>query len=198
MYTKKQLEIKLSKLKLSPVLDSRLEQYPTDSSNAAWIIFKATLDGNVAGKRVIDLGTGNGIFAIGTYLMDAESVYAVDKDSAQIDVARGNSVGFDIAFETLDVGEVKGHYDTAFMNPPFGSVTPHSDQPFLSKALGISDWIYSVHNMKSAGFVKSFYEDAAEIVYSEKLDLKMPQLYGYHSHSLQIIPAIFYVVRNVR
>ncbi|MEM0155164.1 MAG: METTL5 family protein [Thermoplasmataceae archaeon] len=196
MYTKKQLEIKLSHLELSENLNSNLEQYPTDSGNAAWVVFKAALDGNVTGKNVIDLGTGNGIFAIGASLMGASSVYAFDADSSQIAVARGNAKGLNIVFETKDVMLVHGHYDTAFMNPPFGSVSPHADTPFLSKALEVADWIYSIHNARTSEFVKSFYEERGEIIYSEFISLRMPHLYDYHTREVQNIPAIFYCVRS--
>lgn len=196
MYTKKQLEIKLSRLKVGNHLISGYEQYPTDSSNSAWIVFKATLDGNVYGKNVIDLGTGNGIFAIGAHLMGAASVTGIDMDGTQINIARENSLGMGLNFETMDVVDVKGKFDTAFMNPPFGSVNPHADVPFLSKALEVASWIYSVHNIKSSEFVRSFYESAAEIVYSEKIGLMIPRLYSHHTHDLQIIPAVFYVVKN--
>ncbi|QRF74718.1 ribosomal protein L11 methyltransferase [Thermoplasmatales archaeon] len=198
MYTKKQLEIKLSRLKIGNHLISGYEQYPTDSSNSAWIVFKATLDGNVYGKNVIDLGTGNGIFAIGAHLMGAASVNGIDMDATQINIARENSLGMGLNFETMDVVDVKGKFDTAFMNPPFGSVNPHADVPFLSKALEVASCIYSVHNIKSSEFVRSFYESRAEIVYTEKISLKIPRLYRHHTHVLQIIPAVFYVVKNER
>lgn len=196
MYTKKQLEIRLSRLELGENPDSRLEQYPTDSGNAAWIVFKAALDGNVTGRNVIDLGTGNGILAVGASLMGSSSVYAFDADPSQIDVAKRNAQGMNIVFETKDVSLVRGHYDTAFMNPPFGSVSPHADIPFLSKALEVADWIYSIHNARTSEFVKSFYEEKGKIIYSENISLRMPHLYNYHTREVQNIPAVFYCVRS--
>ncbi len=195
MYTKKQLEIRLSKLRVGNDLNSLYEQYPTDPSNAAWIVFKAAMDNNVTNRSVIDLGTGNGIFAIAAYLMGADPVTGIDLDGTQVDIARENAAGMNITFETKDVTEVMGHFYTAFMNPPFGSVNPHADKPFLSKALDVANWIYSVHNLKSSEFVRSFYESAAEIVYEEKLELRMPRLYRYHTHDFQIIPAVLFVVK---
>ncbi len=88
MYTKKQLEIRLSKLRVGNSLNSLYEQYPTDPSNAAWIVFKAAMDDNVSTRSVIDLGTGNGIFAIAAYLMGADPVTGIDLDGSQIDIAR--------------------------------------------------------------------------------------------------------------
>ena len=77
---KKDLEIRLQNLAPFKEPKVELEQYPTHSSIATDILFEAYANGDIAGKDVVDLGCGTGIFAIGASLLGASSVTAYDLD----------------------------------------------------------------------------------------------------------------------
>jgi len=54
------------------------------------LCLEALEDLDLAGKRVLDLGTGSGILAIAARKLGAEEVLALDLDSVAVEVARGN------------------------------------------------------------------------------------------------------------
>ena len=70
--------------------DIELEQYPTDASLAASMLATMAGRGDVAGKAVLDLGTGCGVLAIGASLLGAASVLGVDLDPSALEQARQN------------------------------------------------------------------------------------------------------------
>ncbi len=156
---KKELEIILSKLKPTPSYKKRLEQYPTPPDIAASILWVAQKD--IVNKVVADFGTGNGIFAIGSALLGAKKVYAIEKDEASIDVAKENAkqLGLEIEFLNQDVQAFNKKVDTVVMNPPFGTRRTHKDREFLIKAMSIADVIYSIHKLESEKFIASLSED---------------------------------------
>ena len=88
---KKDLEISLQSLEVFNNPKVSLEQYPTPSVIASDILFSAYAADDIAGKRIADLGCGTGIFAIGAYLLGAESVTAFDIDGDALEIARRNS-----------------------------------------------------------------------------------------------------------
>ncbi|MHB8361631.1 MAG: METTL5 family protein [Thermoplasmataceae archaeon] len=164
-----------------------LEQFSTDSSLASYILNIAVLDGNLNEKKVIDLGSGNGIFAIGAKLLGASSVTALDIDSEQISVIEKNAKAMDVKIDTLneDVAEVTGYYDTCFMNPPFGSISAHADLPFIQKACEVADNIYAIHNYKSKEFIlKEYSKKNFNRITWEKVSLAMKRTYSYHSKDI--------------
>ncbi|MFA7342169.1 MAG: 50S ribosomal protein L11 methyltransferase, partial [Candidatus Methanomethylophilaceae archaeon] len=75
---KRELEMRLQRLLPMPAPDPALEQYATPASIAADVLFQAYGNGDIADRKVVDLGCGNGIFAIGAWLLGAEKVLALD------------------------------------------------------------------------------------------------------------------------
>ena len=89
----KELESHLSRLNCAfPSPDIALEQYPTSAHIASRILFTAhsTYD-DLEGKRVLDLGCGTGILAVGSALLDADVVVGLDCDPSAISVAQANA-----------------------------------------------------------------------------------------------------------
>ena len=64
-----------------------------------------------------------------------------------MEIAKGNAtaLGCEIEFIESDISKIEGKYDTALMNPPFGSQKKHADQPFLRTAMTVADVVYSIH-----------------------------------------------------
>lgn len=190
--SKKNLEIILQKLKKPSEYKNHLEQYPTDASLASEILFIALLDGNIEGKTVGDFGAGNGVLGVGAALLGAEKVYAVEVDPGMVHVLKENVSGLNVEVCELDISRFQEKVDTVVMNPPFGSVNKGADRIFLQKAVELSSYAYSIHNVKSADFVRKFYGEYGEIVRESNVRIRTPRLYSHHSSDLEWIDGVFF------
>lgn len=196
---KKSLEIFLSRLEKPVSYNIELEQYPTDATTASTLLIEAYMDGNVAEKKVMDLGTGNGIFAIGACYLGCNSSTGIDIDPEMISIARKNAENTSSCAEFINsnVSDVHGEYDTILMNPPFGSVIKHDDMPFISKALEIGTHIYSIHNIKSYEYIKEFYSKKLQIIRQERIFIRVPKIYAHHTDAYREIESVLvYGIKN--
>lgn len=176
------------KRKLSQVRDFEdprisLEQYVTPPALAADLVFTAYMNQDLEGK-VLDLGTGTGIFAIGAALTGAE-VTAVEKDADALEIAKENAeeigVSGKIEFVEKDVREVTGDFDTVLMNPPFSQ---HSEEglKFWAKATELADKVYAVSPGTGREGIKSFIESSRHRVAElETFTVELPATYGFHT-----------------
>jgi putative methylase len=160
-----------------------LEQYVTPPALAADLIHSAEMQGDLDGK-IIDLGTGTGIFAIGAALLGAE-VTAVEKDGEALEIAKKNAEKIGVAdridFVEKDVREVKGDFDTVLMNPPFSQ---HSDEgmDFWAKATAIGEKVYAVSPSTGREGIKSFIASSSHrVVELEEFKINLPATYGFHT-----------------
>ncbi len=195
----KKLELFLEKLDMPEKYNLSLEQYPTDSRTASIILLNAFLDGNIYGKKVIDLGTGNGILALGSKFLGAEDVTAVDIDENMISLAGKNAdkTGMKINLVRTGIENVTGEYDTVVMNPPFGSIIKHDDIIFMDRALDIGTDIYSIHNIKSYDFIIDYYKSRAEIIRLNRIFIDVPNIYKHHSREHYDIEALFIYAHKI-
>lgn len=180
----KELEIVLERLKKPDTPEPSLEQYQTPAIVAAEILYIALGNGDIDGKDVIDLGCGNGIFAIGAGLLEARRVTAVDKDRKAIELARANAetVGCDIEFICEDVEKIQGKFHTCIQNPPFGSQTRHADMPFLKKAIELAEVIYTIHNSKADDFVeKEIGRQGGKVDLRKQYDFEIRHTFDFHT-----------------
>jgi putative methylase len=160
MRSKKELAIALSNLKPLEKPKLELEQYQTPGEMAADLLWIAQDD--ITGKKVVDLGCGNGVLGIGAAMLGASSVVCVDKDKDAFETAVGNSLylHLPIKFVLADVSyPFETRFDTCIMNPPFGIQSENKDRDFLEKAFTVSDIVYSVHKAESGDFLDSFAKD---------------------------------------
>ncbi len=190
--SKKDLEINLQKLHKPTFYKNNLEQYPTNAAVAAEILFLAYLDGNVQDKIIGDFGAGNGIFSVGAALLGAEKVYAVELEENMVEVLRKNTEDLNIEVIQGDILAFRERVDTVFMNPPFGSVVEGSDRKFLDTAMKLGKHIYSLHNLKSADFIHSYYSKKFTIIREQRVNIKVPRLYEHHTRDQKDIPGIFF------
>ena len=157
---KKELEIMLQKIASPAKTKANLEQYITPASIASDILWKAYYKGDVAGKFVIDLGCGTGIFSIGAALLNAKKVIGIDIDKNLIRIAEKEAEKFDakIEFFSMDIENFYEKGDVVIMNPPFGAqyTNRKADKKFLIKAMDIANTIYSIHLKNSIPFIKKF------------------------------------------
>lgn len=153
---KRALEMALQKIKGHPEPKPELEQYMTPAPIAADILYMTYARDDIGLKRVIDLGCGTGIFAIGSALLGAERVCGIDIDEKAIELAHENAktLEVDVRFEVMEIGDVLEKGDTVIQNPPFGAQKKHADQPFIEKALECAPVVYSLHLSETRGFVR--------------------------------------------
>lgn len=189
----KQLEMALQRLAGFAKPRASLEQYQTPAPLAARLLYHALMKGDIAGKRICDLGCGTGVLAIGAALLGAESVVGMDIDEGALAVARGNAALLDaeVTFVAADLREgcrdLAGPCDTVIMNPPFGAQKAHADRPFIDCALVVAPVTYSIFNAGSAPFVTSYTQQRASV--TEKVGGLFPirRTFSFHTRDVQEI-----------
>ncbi len=192
--SKRELEIFLQNLKGNDFYKINLEQYPTDPVIASELLNDAFLDGNINGKVVADLGSGNGIFSVGSAILGAKKVFAVESDPQVFKILIENSREFGVEALMMDVSKFDIKVDTVIMNSPFGAVIKHSDRKFLKKSVEIGSVIYSIHNLKSSDYVKKFYERYGHIMRIARSALVVPRIYEHHTRERGRIECVIFTV----
>ncbi len=161
-----------------------LEQYTIPASIAADIVYlAAVVHQDIAGRSVVDLGTGTGRLAIGAALLGASQTTGLDIDPVAIGVARDNSraakVDVDWIVGALDA--IHGRFDTVIMNPPFGTKKAHVDKIFLRKAIGIGGVVYSIHKSATRDHLLRYLDRCGSRVRSvHEYTLDIPRMFEHH------------------
>ena len=185
-----------------------LEQYPTPPDIAAHVVHLADLRGDVAGRTVVDLGAGTGMFALGAALRGAARVVGVELDRDALDVARANErrVGARTPVHWIhgDATRAPLCLDgpvTVLMNPPFGaqSGNEHADRRFLESVATFADVSYSLHNAGSEEFVESFVADAGgEVTDAFRATFALDHQFDHHTAERRELDAEVYRIEWAR
>jgi predicted RNA methylase len=200
MLRRKQLAITLSKLAPSPEPKLKWEGYTLDPEAAAEIAYVAAwTNDDIQGKKVVDLGCGSGSLAIAAALLDAEWVVGVDIDKEAVKTAKTNAeqAGVTVDLAAADIRCVTGHFDTALMNPPFGSWHKGADVRFLKKALEISDVAYSLHkrNRRVRSFLaQKIPELGGSISQLYEMEVNIARTYRFHKKKSYTVKVDLYRV----
>lgn len=183
---KKHLEMVIQKVPKHPNPKVDLEQYSTPATIAADLLWNAYSLGDIADKKVMDLGCGTGIFAIASKLLGAASAIGVDIDKDSIDLA--SSYCGDVNFICSDICDLENDFDvdTIFQNPPFGSqknAKKGADLKFISKAIELSPKVlYSFHMASTEEFLISYFEkNDLEITHIFRYNFPIPKIYEFHT-----------------
>lgn len=183
---KKHLEMAIQKVPKHPNPKVNLEQYSTPATIAADLLWNAYSLGDIADKKVMDLGCGTGIFAIASKLLGAASAIGVDIDKDSIDLA--SSYCEDVDFICSDICDLENDFDvdTIFQNPPFGSqknAKKGADLKFISKAIELSPKVlYSFHMASTEEFLISYFEkNDLEITHIFRYNFPIPKIYEFHT-----------------
>lgn len=183
---KKHLEMAIQKVPKHPNPKVDLEQYSTPATIAADLLWNAYSLGDIADKKVMDLGCGTGIFAIASKLLGAASAIGVDIDKDSIDLA--SSYCGDVDFIFSDICDLENDFDvdTIFQNPPFGSqknAKKGADLKFISKAIELSPKVlYSFHMASTEEFLISYFEkNDLEITHIFRYNFPIPKIYEFHT-----------------
>lgn len=183
---KKHLEMAIQKVPKHPNPKVDLEQYSTPATIAADLLWNAYSLGDIADKKVMDLGCGTGIFAIASKLLGAASSIGVDIDKDSTDLA--SSYCGDVNFICSDICDLENDFDvdTIFQNPPFGSqknAKKGADLKFISKAIELSPKVlYSFHMASTEEFLISYFEkNDLEITHIFRYNFPIPKIYEFHT-----------------
>jgi predicted RNA methylase len=176
----------LSHLRRAPSPQISNEAYDLGSAAASDILFTADeLFRDIRGRRVLDLGCGSGILAIGAALLEAEDVVGIDINIESIKTAIRNAsdLGVTVDFVAGDIEAIRGLFDVVVMNPPFGTRRKGNDVIFLTKAMKVSRRVYSLH--KSGELNRSFLIKTIErlggkvdAIFSMRINI--PRTYEFH------------------
>jgi len=183
----------LQRLRPLEARSARLEQYATPAAVAADVLWEAFSAGDISGREVADLGTGNGIFAIGARLLGAKRVLGIDLDPKAVETARRNAedLSLDVDFATMAVADLRGSFDTVVQNPPFGAQTRHADREFMMKALELAQRTYSLHNDGTEDFVGKLVSSLGGRVSAVKrYKFEIPYAFEFHRKATETISVV--------
>ncbi|KAI8320926.1 methyltransferase-like protein-like protein 5 [Martensiomyces pterosporus] len=182
----------------------QLEQYPTTAHLASRILYTAESSyGDIDGKAVVDLGCGCGMLTVASAIMGASHVLGIDIDADALEIARENVEEFEIeenvdlvhaslCKETPDglvvdadlVASMQGRFDTAILNPPFGTKPGNRgiDTVFLQAACSMARTaVYSLHKSSTREFlVKKAASWGFNCEVLAELKFDVPMMYKFH------------------
>lgn len=207
MITKKiHLEMALQSIPHNPDPNIELEQYSTSAKIAADILWNAYSLGDVKGLKIVDLGTGTGILAIGAALLGAREVVGVDVDQQVIEIARRetskNCLESSTKFVSRNVIDFNEEADTVIQNPPFGAQKLHkksADRLFMVKSLEIAPIVYSFHLRETEEFVEKFFKSHGGLItHRFYYDFPIFHIYDFHQkEKINIEVVVFRVKRCI-
>lgn len=157
------------------------------------MVYIAHAKGDIAGRRVLDAGCGNGVLGIAAKVLGAAQVVGVDRDPAAVRVAERNAdrAGVEVVWHVADIASIQGGFDTVLMNPPFGSQTKHADLPFLDKALLLADVVYSFHNGVTEDFVRRRIESRrGRITDRLAYAFPLPRTFRFHREEVREVSVV--------
>ncbi|MFQ3308384.1 MAG: putative methylase [Candidatus Nanohaloarchaea archaeon] len=185
---KSHLARKLSKVEDFENPKVKLEQYITPASLAADLLHTAYMQGDIEGKKVVDLGAGTGILSIGASLLNGK-VTSIEKDEEAIKSLKKNRETFGVEFSILnkDVESIELDSDTVVMNPPF-SVHSELGMKFWQKAVETGSKVYAVSPHGKRSVIKDFVEKSGfRVVATEGYTVSLPPTFGFHTEASQEI-----------
>ena len=201
---KRHLEMMLQQIPPHKSPKVHLEQYTTPSNIASDILWNAYSLGDIKDKKVVDLGCGTGIFAIGPALLGAKEVTGVDIDPDALEIARiqASKMGIEenIEFISKDVQDFAGSADTVIQNPPFGaqkSKRKEADRIFMTKSMEVAPVVYSFHMRETEPFVERFFNKLGGCI-THKFCYSFPIPRTYHFHEKEKVNIDVVVLRIQR
>lgn len=178
----------------------QLEQYSTPASIGADVLFEALSRGDIEGKDVLDLGCGNGIFAIGAALLRSRTSIGVDLDPSALRQARrnANDLGVDVEFAKANAGRFSAKADTVVMNPPFGAQNRGADRPFLLTAMSVAEAVYSIHMAETEDFLLRTVRDSRfRVDFQKRYKFEIPHMFAFHMKMKKNVEVMLLCIRKL-
>jgi predicted RNA methylase len=197
----KHLAMRLSGLPRVAELSPHLEQYQTEGDLAARWLTDINSDNSLVGARVVDLGAGNGILALGALLLGANHATLIEVDPQAVKIAE--TYGREIAVETgstIEVieAELKGWpqglgADVVIMNPPWGYQSKGADRVFIEAALASpAKTIHLVHSAQATHPPEMAEQAGWEVEKRFSAEFRLPASMAHHSHRTTSTRATFW------
>jgi len=196
--SKKELELEVQKVPLYQKPKVELEQYVTDASIVAELVWLAYMRQEVTDSRVLDLGCGTGRFSIAAALAGALQVVCLDIDTEAIAQVRDyvKQIGLDTIID-LVVSDatrppLRPVFDVAFQNPPFGIQSRRGiDIDFLRSATELSRIVYTIHKAETRDYVLRKLQEmgcTADVVGVRIINI--PPMYRHHYKRLHKVSVV--------
>ena len=182
--------------------DAAKEQYRTPPAVAAQFLWLAAEEGDIRGKRVLDLGCGTGMLAKGAAVLGAAEVFGVDVDAAAVAVARTS-----VPTGTFAVADVAAWLppavDTVLMNPPFGAQRKGADRVFYQRAAeavaAAGGAVWFLQQPSNERFLTAFFAELGlRVERAHVWDYPLEQRFAFHHHGVATVPVGLYVARPTR
>jgi putative methylase len=197
---KNELERRLQRIPPQSAPKAYLEQYSTPAAVAADILFIAYSNGHIHDRKVVDLGCGNGIFAIGSMLLGASEALGVDIDQDALDYAARNAsaLGVTIQLVRSDVRDFTAKADTVIQNPPFGSQKRQADRPFLEVAVRTAEVVYSLHMAETIPFLETMVRSMGRtITFQKSYKFEIPHMFEFHDRKKKEIDVVLMCIQTL-
>jgi rRNA N6-adenosine-methyltransferase METTL5 len=188
------LRMGLSEVKGFVQTSVRLEQYLTPHDIAASMVYTAhTVYNDIEDKAVLDLCCGTGMLSIACSYFSPACILGMDICREALGVFRENLGNFGTEAE-LVVGSIDDRallcrsFDTAVMNPPFGTKARHADIKALDLALEVCSIVYSLHKSSTRAYLLGKYS-GAEVLAEIKYEL--PRTHSFHRKEKKVVEVDF-------
>lgn len=179
------------------------EQYQTPAPLAARLLYTAFMAGDIAGLRILDLGSGTGMLGIGAALLGAGEVIGVEADpnASRIATQNAHNLKADLTIITTDITNNEDTAtippaDTVIMNPPFGAQKEHADRPFIDLALDRAEVVYGIFNAGSESFIRQYIAERAEITAVIAAEFTIPRQFFFHTEDYRDVPVEIIVLHR--
>ena len=161
-----------------------LEQVATPAEAAANLLNLLDRRFGLAGRSVLDLGSGTGRLAIGAALLGANPVVGVEVDARLVPVARAaaRAARALASFHVADVAHWVRPADIVVMNAPFGAQRRHADRPFWDRALALARMaVGAFASSASRTFIARLaLERDAQVIEVEPVPWNLPRTFPHH------------------
>ncbi len=197
-YRRSVLVRRLAALRGFPSPDPRREQVGTPPEAAATLLEAALAREDIAGRTVLDLGSGTGVLAIGAALLGARRVTGVEAEAGAIAAARANAeaTGVEVDWRLAEVERVAERAETVVMNPPFGAQTAHADRPFWDAAFASAERrIYAFALADSRSFIaRRAVARGAKVEATVAVPWELPRTFRHHRKARVDLPVDLWVL----
>ncbi|AFN83599.1 putative methyltransferase [Encephalitozoon romaleae SJ-2008] len=190
----KELKMKLSKVKDFHKMSVGLEQYMTPPDIAASMVSVAhsTYD-DIEGRSILDLCCGTGMLSFACGYFSPSYILGIDLCPSALETFRLNNLEFGINIDLVrcsidDLTFIEGRFDTAIVNPPFGTKIKHADIKAVDKALEICNVVYSLHKTSTRKYITARYPNVEVLA---KIKYELPRKHDFHKKDKKTIDVDF-------
>ncbi len=196
--SKKELELEVQKVPPYHSPKVELEQYVTDASIVAELVWLSYMRHELSEARVLDLGCGTGRFSVAVALVGALQVVCLDIDVDAITQTRDyvRDAGLDSVIDVV-VGDatrppLRPVFSVVFQNPPFGIQSRRGiDIDFLRSAVELGRIVYTIHKAETRDYViRRAYELGCSVDIIGVRTINIPPIYRHHYKRLHKVNVV--------